>query len=255
MSIPCLNWAKEHCAAHGPLRGIIMVLADHASPNPSLGTGDFHVCWPGQKTIAREAGWSVRCVEDNIPNLPDHNITVVSRRIPTPKGACNLYVFPISDSLEVPTVYVETSQEVPTSGVEVSTAGTEVPTSVAEVPTAAVDKPKPKPKEEPKLEPSPSSKPATAEDFKSFMEQVSGKVLLKDDGVGSGAGVTLDDLYRKIETLKIDPHKRIRAADIARKLWDDTEGGKRLGGKPVKDLLGLLMHRLQQEHVIKPKRR
>ena len=70
-----------------------------------------------------------------------------------------------------------------------------------------------------------------------------------------GSAVTLDDLYRKIETLKIDPHKRIRAADIARKLWDDTEGGKRLGGKPVKDLQGLLMHRLQQEHVIKKRRK
>ena len=255
MSIPCLNWAKEHCAAHGPLRGIIMVLADHASPNPSLGTGDFHVCWPGQKTIAREAGWSVRCVEDNIPNLPDHNITVVSRRIPTPKGACNLYVFPISDSLEVPTVYVETSQEVPTSGVEVSTAGTEVPTSVAEVPTAAADKPKPKPKEEPKLEPSPSSKPATAEDFKSFMEQVSGKVLLEDVGVGSGSGVTMKDLYRKIETLKIDPHNRIRAADIARKLWTDTDDGKHLSGKPVKDLRAVLMTRLQAEGVIRKRRK
>ncbi len=78
---------------------------------------------------------------------------------------------------------------------------------------------------------------------------------MMDVGVGSGAAVTLNDLYRKIETLKIDPHNRLRAQDIARKLWDDTEGGKRLGGKPVKDLQGLLMHRLQQEHVIKKRRK
>ena len=87
------------------------------------------------------------------------------------------------------------------------------------------------------------------------MKEMGGKGLLRDDGVGSGSAITLDDLYRKIETLKIDPHKRIRAAQIAPKLWDDTEGGKRLGGKPVKDLQGLLMHRLQQEHVIKKRRK
>ena len=34
----------------------------------------------------------------------------------------------------------------------------------------------------------------------------------------------------------------------------DTEGGKHLKGEPVKDLLGLLMHRLQQEHVIKKRK-
>ena len=73
-------------------------------------------------------------------------------------------------------------------------------------------------------------------------------------GVGSGSAVTLEDLFRKIETLKIDPDNRIRAAEIARKLWDDTEEGKRLNGEPVKDLLGLLMHRLQQEHVIKKRK-
>ena len=38
---------------------------------------------------------------------------------------------------------------------------------------------------------------------------------------GLGSAVTLDDLYRKIETLKIDPHNRIRAADIACQLWGD----------------------------------
>ena len=87
------------------------------------------------------------------------------------------------------------------------------------------------------------------------MKEMGGKGLLRDDGVGSGSAVTLKDLYRKIETLKIDPHNRLRAQDIARKLWDDTEGGKRLGDKPVKDLQGLLMHRLQQEHVIKKRRK
>ena len=66
-------------------------------------------------------------------------------------------------------------------------------------------------------------------------------------GVGSGSAVTLEDLFRKIETLKIDPDNRIRAADIARKLWADTEGGKHLSGKPVKDLRAVLMTRLQAE--------
>ena len=74
-------------------------------------------------------------------------------------------------------------------------------------------------------------------------------------GVGSGSPVTLDDLYRKIETLKIDPHNRLRAQAIARKLWDDTDGGKRLSGKPVKDLRAVLMTRLQAEGVIKKKRK
>ena len=87
-----------------------------------------------------------------------------------------------------------------------------------------------------------------------MMKERGGKGLLEDVGVGPGSAVTLDDLYRKIETLKIDPDNRIRAAEIARKLWADTEGGKHLSGKPVKDLLGLLMHRLQQEHVIKKRK-
>ena len=103
----------------------------------------------------------------------------------------------------------------------------------------------------------PPGEPASPEERDSLlkaMKDVCGNGLLRDDGVGSGSAVTLDDLYRKIETLKVDPHNRIRAADIARKLWDDTEGGKRLGGEPVKDLQGLLMHRLQQEHVIKKRK-
>ena len=78
---------------------------------------------------------------------------------------------------------------------------------------------------------------------------------MRDVGVGSGGAVTLEDLYRKIETLKIDPQNRIRAHDIARKLWTDTEGGKHLGGKPVKDLRAVLMNRLQAEGVIKKKRK
>ena len=73
---------------------------------------------------------------------------------------------------------------------------------------------------------------------------------------GLGSAVTLDDLYRKIETLKIDPDSRLRAAEIARKLWGGTDEGKsfKANGEPVKDLLGLLMHRLQQEHVIKKRK-
>ena len=93
------------------------------------------------------------------------------------------------------------------------------------------------------------------EKVESSMKEMGGKGLLEDVGVGPGSAVTLDDLYRKIETLKIDPHKRIRAADIARKLWDDTEGGKYLSGKPVKDLRAILMRRLQDEGVIKKKRK
>jgi hypothetical protein len=84
---------------------------------------------------------------------------------------------------------------------------------------------------------------------------VGGNGLFGDVGVGSGSAVTLDDLYRKIETLKIDPHNRIRAQDIARKLWADTEGGKHLSGNPVKDLRAVLMTRLQAEGVIKKKRK
>jgi len=225
-----------------------MVLADHASPKPTQGTGDFHVCWTGQKTIARESGWSVRCVEDNIPKLAKHDIKVLPRRVPTPNGACNLYVFPISDSLEVPTAYVETDEEVPT-------VRTEVPTSHAEVPTGPAGKPKPKPKEEPELKPSPSSERATAEDVNLLCKETTEGVLWKDEGVGSGSAYTLDDLFRKIETLKIGPHNRLRAQDIARKLWDDTGGGKHLSGKPVKDLRAVLMTRLQAEGVIKKKRK
>jgi hypothetical protein len=100
-----------------------------------------------------------------------------------------------------------------------------------------------------------SDEPASPEEVASFMKQMGGKGLLRDDGVGSGGAVTLEDLYRKIETLQIDPHNRIRAAEIARKLWDDTEGGKRLRGEPVKDLRAILMTRLQAEGVIKKKRR
>ena len=74
-------------------------------------------------------------------------------------------------------------------------------------------------------------------------------------GTGSGAAVTLENLYLKIETLKIDPGNRIRAQDIARKLWADTDGGKHLGGAPVKDLRAVLMTRLQAEGVIKKKRK
>ena len=47
---------------------------------------------------------------------------------------------------------------------------------------------------------------------------------------------------------------RFSGVHIARKLWTDTEEGKCLSGEPVKDLLGLLMHRLQQEHGIKKRK-
>ena len=112
-------------------------------------------------------------------------------------------------------------------------------------------------KEDPTQQNSTESAPGNSaydEKVESLMKEIGGKGLLRDVGVGPGAGVTLDDLYRKIETLKIDPHERLKAQDIARKLWEDTEGGKHLSGKPVKDLLGLLMHRLQQEHVIKKRK-
>ena len=46
-----------------------------------------------------------------------------------------------------------------------------------------------------------------------------------------------------------------RTAQPAHQLWDDTEGGKRLSGEPVKDLRAVLMTRLQAEGVIKKKRR
>ena len=87
------------------------------------------------------------------------------------------------------------------------------------------------------------------------MKEMGGRGFLEDVGVGSGGAVTLEDLFRKIETLKIEPHSRIRAQDIARQLWEDTEGGKHLSGKPVKDLRAILMRRLQDEGVIKKKRK
>ena len=79
--------------------------------------------------------------------------------------------------------------------------------------------------------------------------------LGQDMGAGSGAAVTLEDLFRKVETLQTDPHNRLRAAEIARRLWADTDGGKHLGGAPVKDLRAVLMTRLQAEGVIKKRRK
>ena len=101
----------------------------------------------------------------------------------------------------------------------------------------------------------PPGEPASAEEVASFMKEMGGRGFLEDVGVGSGGAVTLEDLFRKIETLKIEPHSRIRAQDIARQLWEDTEGGKHLSGKPVKDLRAILMRRLQDEGVIKKKRK
>ncbi len=46
-----------------------------------------------------------------------------------------------------------------------------------------------------------------------------------------------------------------RTAQPAHQLLADTEGGKRLSGKPVKDLRAVLMTRLQAEGVIKKKRK
>ena len=87
------------------------------------------------------------------------------------------------------------------------------------------------------------------------MKQMGGKGLVRDMGTGSGASLSLEDLFRKVETLKVDPHNRLRAHDVARKLWKDTEGGKHLGGAPVKDLLAVMMTRLQAEGVIRKKRK
>ena len=105
---------------------------------------------------------------------------------------------------------------------------------------------------------SPPDEPASPEETHSFLKaikEVGGKGLFQDMGVGSGSAVTLDDLFRKIETLKVGPQSRLKAQDMARKLWRDTEEGKHLGGKPVKDLRAVLMTRLQAEGVIKKKRR
>ena len=102
---------------------------------------------------------------------------------------------------------------------------------------------------------SPSGEPASAEEVALIMKQMGGKGLFRDVGVGSGASLSLEDLFRKVETLKVDPHNRLRAQDIARKLWADTDGGKHLGGAPVKDLQAVLMTRLQAEGVIRKKRR
>jgi len=223
---------------------VITVLADHAQPKEDLGTGDAHVCWPGLKAIAAESGWSTRTVEKSIPKLADYGIQVQSRKVPTVGGACNLYILPVRDS-----------DEVSESQTEVSESQTEVSEPVTEVSEPVTDKPKPKPKEEPKLEPNESEENLSPEEVDTWLKENRGGDCFKEVGIGSGSGVTRNDLFRKIETLKIDPHNRIRAAEIARRLWKDTEGGKCLSGKPVKDLQGLLMHRLQKEHVIQKRRK
>ena len=102
---------------------------------------------------------------------------------------------------------------------------------------------------------SPSGEPASAEEVALIMKQMGGKGLFRDVGVGSGGKVALEHLHTKINGLtNIYAGKRQQAHDVASKLWADTEGGKHLKGEPVKDLLGLLMHRLQQEHVIKKRK-
>ena len=102
---------------------------------------------------------------------------------------------------------------------------------------------------------SPPGELASPEDVDKLLNDLGRKGLGQDMGAGSGAAVTLEDLFRRIEGLQVDPHNRIRAAEIARKLWSDTDGGKHLGGAPVKDLRAVLMARLQAEGVIKKKRR
>jgi hypothetical protein len=108
---------------------------------------------------------------------------------------------------------------------------------------------------QPKSTESPPGEPASAEELASIMKEVGGKGFLEDVGVGPGSAVTLEDLFRKIETLKMTPENRIKSQDIARKLWEDTEGGKYLSGNPVKDLRAILMRRLQNEGVIQKKRK
>ena len=49
---------------------------------------------------------------------------------------------------------------------------------------------------------------------------------------------------------RIEPSKRIRAGMIARDLWNETDGGK-----TVKDVMAVFMHRLQKEHIIKKRRK
>ena len=101
----------------------------------------------------------------------------------------------------------------------------------------------------------PPGEPASPEEVALIMKQMGGKGLFRDVGVGSGGKVALEHLHTKINGLtNIYAGKRQQAHDIASKLWADTEGGKHLKGEPVKDLLGLLMHRLQQEHVIKKRK-
>ena len=101
----------------------------------------------------------------------------------------------------------------------------------------------------------PPGEPASAEEVALIMKQMGGKGLFRDVGVGSGGKVALEHLHTKINGLtNIYAGKRQQAHDVASKLWADTEGGKHLKGEPVKDLLGLLMHRLQQEHVIKKRK-
>ncbi len=253
MSNRALNWALRECTAKGSLRGVITVLADHAQPKEDLGTGDAHVCWPGLKAIAAESGWSTRTVEKSIPKLADYGIQVQSRKVPTVGGACNLYILPVRDSDEVS----ESETEVSEPETEVSEPVTEVSESETEVSEPVTDKPKPKPKEEPKLEPNESEENLSPEEVDTWLKENRGGDCFKEVGIGSGSGVTLNDLFRKIETLQIRPEKRVRAHQIARKLWGDTDEGKsfKANGEPVKDLLGLLMHRLQKEHVIKPKRK
>ena len=103
---------------------------------------------------------------------------------------------------------------------------------------------------------SPPGEPASAEEVALIMKQMGGKGLFRDVGVGSGGEVALEHLHTKINGLtNIYAGKRQQAHDIASKLWADTDGGKHLGGAPVKDLRAVLMTRLQAEGVIRKKRK
>ena len=121
-----------------------------------------------------------------------------------------------------------------------------------EVSAAAAHKPKPITVIESKIEPKDSEQAPAPEKVEGFLNDNGMGGLHKNlTGHGLGKGHSLEDLIRRVNALRdIEPSKRIRASMIARDLWNETDGGK-----SVKDVMAVFMHRLQKQHIIKKGRK
>ena len=250
MSVEALRWVKKADDIKAPVRSVLWVICDHASAHPSLGTGRAHVAWPGAETIARESGLGLRTVKRALRRLPEHGVMVYSRRVKTPNGACNLYEIPCTVSAgAAPSEEIEVSAK-PVGG-SCQIEGGFVP-DLQEVSAAAAHKPKPKPIIELKIEPKDSEQAPAPEEVEGFLNDNGMGGLHKNlTGHGLGKGHSLEDLIRRVNALRdIEPSKRIRAGMIARDLWNETDGGK-----SVKDVMAVFMHRLQKQHIIKKGRK